>query len=101
MSSEARYRMVKFSYKQLVTTRLVLLHTCTNLAIRTNELERGNVGSLLMPKRGDLFKSLEFPAIASDSPIEKFTIHSLPIPTNYATATSCRQVKPTAEQIYL
>jgi hypothetical protein len=68
MSSETRYRMVEFSYKHLVTMRLLLLHARTNLAMRTNELERGNVGSLLMPKRGDFFKSLEFPTIASDSP---------------------------------
>jgi hypothetical protein len=86
MSSEARYRMVKFSYQQLVTTRFLLLHAGIYLAMRTNELEQGNVGSLLMPKRGDFFKSLEFPAIASDSPIAKFTTHSLPVSTNYATA---------------
>ena len=97
MSSEARYRMVKFSYQQLVTTRFLLLHAGIYLAMRTNELERGNVGSLLMPKRGDFFKSLEFPAIASDSPIAKFTIHSLPIPTNYAIANFCRLVTSVVE----
>jgi hypothetical protein len=91
MSSEARYRMVKFSYKQFVTIRLLLLHASTNLAMRTNELERRNAGSLLMPKRGDFFKSLEFPAIAGDSPIAKFTIHSVPVSTNYATAAWSNQ----------
>jgi hypothetical protein len=90
--------MVKFSYQQLVTTRLLLLHAGINLAMRTNELERGNVGSLLMPKRGNFFKSLEFPAIASDSPIAKSTTHSLPVSTNYATANLCRLVKSTVEQ---
>jgi hypothetical protein len=92
MSSEARYRLVKFSYKQLVTIRRLLLHAVTNLGMRTNELERGNIGSLLMPKRGDFFKSLKFPAIASDSPIAKFTIHSPPVSTDYATANFCRLV---------
>jgi hypothetical protein len=90
MSSEARYRIVKLSYKQLVTIRLLLLHTLTNLPMRTNELERANARSLLMPKRYDFFKSLEFPAIAGDSPIAKFTTHSLPVSTNYATANFCR-----------
>jgi hypothetical protein len=51
MSSEAPDRMVKLSYKQLVTMRLLLLHAGTNLAMCTNELERGNVGSLLISKR--------------------------------------------------
>jgi hypothetical protein len=98
MSSEARYRMVKFSYKQLVTMRLLLLHACTHLAMRTNELKRGNVGSLLIRKRCDFFKSLKFPAIASDAPIAKFTIHSLPVSTNHATANFCCLVKSTVEQ---
>jgi len=40
-----------------------------------DELEEVNVGSLLIPKRYDFFKSLKFSAIASDSPIAKFTIH--------------------------
>jgi hypothetical protein len=90
--------MVKFSYQQLVTMRLLLLQADTNLAMRANELERGNVWPLLMPKRGDFFKSLKFPAIASDSPIAKFTTHGLPVSTNYATANFCRLVKSTVEQ---
>jgi hypothetical protein len=97
MRSEAPYRMVKLSYKQLVTMRLLLLHAGTTLAMCTNELERGNVGSLLISKRCDFFNSLKFPAIASDAPIAKCTIHSLPVSTNHATANFCRLVKSTVE----
>jgi hypothetical protein len=51
MSLEALYRVVKFSYKQLVTMRLLPLHACTTLAMSADELEGTNVGSLLIPKR--------------------------------------------------
>lgn len=50
MSLEALYRVVKFSYEQLVTMRLPL-HACTTLAMSADELEGTNVGSLLIPKR--------------------------------------------------
>jgi hypothetical protein len=51
MSLEAFYRVAKFSYKQLVTMRLLPLHSCITLAMSADELERTNVGSLLIPKR--------------------------------------------------
>jgi hypothetical protein len=51
MSLEALYRVVKFSYKQLVTMRLLPLHACTTLAMSADELEETNVGSRLIPKR--------------------------------------------------
>src|SRR5271157_6021818 len=92
MSGEAPYRMVKLSYKQLVTMRLLLLHTCTTLAMRTNEFERVNVRSFLI-KRCDFFERLKFPAIAGDAPIPKFTIHVCQSPPNHATANFCHPVK--------
>jgi hypothetical protein len=51
-----------------------------------------------MPKRGDFFKSLEFPAIASDSPIAKFTIHSLPVSTNDAIPATLSATVHTVRQ---
>jgi len=66
---------VKFSYKQLVTMRLLLHHACTTLAMSADELEWVNVGPLLIPERYDFFESLKLPAIAGDAPITKSTPH--------------------------
>jgi hypothetical protein len=58
--------------------RLLLLQTCTNPAMSTNELERHHIRSLLIPERLNLFKCLEFPAVASDAPVAIFAMHDLP-----------------------
>ena len=70
--------MVDFFSHQLVTMRLLLLQTCTNPAMSTNELERQHIRSLLIPEQLNLFKCLEFPAVASDAPVAIFAMHDLP-----------------------
>jgi hypothetical protein len=70
--------MSDFFSHQLVTMRLLLLQTCTNPAMSTNELERHHIRSLLIPERLNLFKCLEFPAVASDAPVAIFAMHDLP-----------------------
>jgi hypothetical protein len=47
MSLEALYRVVKYSYKQLVTMRLLPLHACTTLAMNADELEGTNVLAIM------------------------------------------------------
>ena len=78
MHGEARYRMADFFSHQLVTMRLLLLQTCTNPAMSTNELERHHIRSLLIPEQLNLFKCMEFPAVASDAPVAIFAMHDLP-----------------------
>ena len=70
--------MADFFSHQLVTMRLLLLQTCTNPAMSTNELERHHIRSLLIPEQLNLFKCLEFPAVASDAPVAIFAMHDLP-----------------------
>ena len=70
--------MADFFSHQLVTMRLLLLQTCTNPAMSTNELERHHIRSLLIPERLNLFKCLEFPAVAIDAPVAIFAMHDLP-----------------------
>src|SRR5580704_2196101 len=78
MHGEARYRMADFFSHQLVTMRLLFLQTCTNPAMSTNELERHHIRSLLIPEQLNLFKCMEFPAVASDAPVAIFAMHDLP-----------------------
>jgi hypothetical protein len=73
MSLEAPYRVVEFSYKQLVAMRLLLRHAGTTLAMRANELEAVNLGSLLILKQRDFFERLKLSAIAGYAPITKST----------------------------
>jgi hypothetical protein len=78
MHGEASYRMADFFSHQLVTMRLLLLQTCTNPTMSTTELERHHIRSLLIPEQLNLFKCLEFPAVASDAPVAIFAMHDLP-----------------------